>query len=157
MRGDLSAQFRQHQNPSSAVEGKHAQHFSLVIQPALASDKWVVCDRFTDASFAYQGGGRGIAAEHIAHLEAWIQQDIRPDLTLLLDAPTDLALKRAGQRAAYDRIEQETYDFFERVRRTYLQRAEVEPQRFRVIDASATEAEVAAAIIKALDEFVTQL
>lgn len=113
-----------------------AQHLHEVIRPALERGQWVVCDRFTDATYAYQGGGRGIANERIAQLESWVQGTLRPDLTLLLDVPVALGMERAGNRSAPDRFEQEKLEFFERVRATYLHRAESEPGRYRVVDAS---------------------
>lgn len=113
-----------------------AQHLTRVIKPALAAGKWVLCDRFTDASYAYQGGGRGVALERIAILETWVQHDLRPDLTLLLDAPVEQALMRMKHRAHPDRIEAEQQQFFQRVRDTYLLRAAKSPERYRVIDAS---------------------
>jgi dTMP kinase len=113
-----------------------AEHLDKVILPALAEGKDVLCDRFTDATYAYQGGGRGIAVEHIAVLENWVQAELRPDLTLLLDVPVAVGLARAGNRSAPDRFEKEKHDFFERVREMYLQRAKAEPQRYRIIDAS---------------------
>ncbi len=112
-----------------------AQHIYEVIQPALDRGHWVLCDRFTDATFAYQGGGRGVAAERIAVLESWVQRELRPDLTLLLDLPVELGLQRAANRSEPDRFEQERVDFFHRVREAYLQRASDEPDRFVVIDA----------------------
>lgn len=113
-----------------------AEHLHKVIRPALAVGKDVLCDRFTDATYAYQGGGRGIAVEHIAVLENWVQADLRPDLTLLLDVPVATGLERAGKRSAPDRFEKEKHEFFERVRAMYLQRAQAEPERYRIIDAS---------------------
>jgi len=113
-----------------------AQHIATLVNPALAAGKWVVSDRFTDASFAYQGGGRGIPSERIAVLESWVQAELRPDMTILLDAPVDIALERAKLRSSPDRIESETHVFFERVRQAYLARAEQDPDRFRVVDAT---------------------
>ncbi|MFP3874815.1 MAG: dTMP kinase [Thiohalophilus sp.] len=113
-----------------------AQHLEEVIKPALAQDRWVVCDRFTDATYAYQGGGRGVDFQRIAQLEQWVQGNLRPDLTLLLDMPVQQGLQRAGQRSTADRFEREQQHFFERVRETYLIRARQEPNRFRVIDAA---------------------
>lgn len=106
-----------------------------VIVPALAAGRWVLCDRFSDASHAYQGGGRGEPGERIAALEAWTCGPLRPDLTLLLDLPVALGRERIAARTGIDRIETEADAFFERVRRTYLARAVEEPGRFRVIDA----------------------
>jgi len=119
-----------------------AEHLARVVRPALAAGSYVVCDRFTDATYAYQGGGRGVAATRIAALEEWVQQGLRPDLTLLLDIPVDQGLTRAGQRSAPDRFEREAREFFERVRQTYLGIATREPQRVKVIDASKDFAQV---------------
>lgn len=113
-----------------------AEHLARVVNPALASGSYVVCDRFTDATFAYQGGGRGVSVERIAALEEWVQRGLRPDLTLLLDIPVDQGLQRAGQRSAPDRFEREARDFFERVRQSYLAIAAREPRRVKIIDAS---------------------
>lgn len=113
-----------------------AEHLARVVKPALAAGTYVVCDRFTDATFAYQGGGRGVPATRIAALEEWVQQGLRPDLTLLLDIPVDQGLQRAGQRSAPDRFEREAHEFFERVRQSYLAIAAREPQRVKIIDAS---------------------
>lgn len=112
-----------------------AEHLARVVLPALAAGAYVVCDRFTDATYAYQGGGRGVSAKRISALEDWVQHGLRPDLSLLLDIPIDKGLKRAGQRSAPDRFERETLDFFERVRMSYLAIAAKEPQRVKVIDA----------------------
>ncbi len=119
-----------------------AQHLIEVIRPALAAGQVVICDRFTDASYAYQGAGRGIALEHIAQLEHWVQDDLRPDLTLLLDAPAELGLERAGRRGSADRFEAETLAFFQAVREAYLDLARSEPERVVVIDAGRDEATV---------------
>lgn len=113
-----------------------AQHIDQVINPALDDGCWVICDRFTDATYAYQGGGRGISQAKIADLENWVQGDLRPDYTVLLDAPVELGLRRARERADLDRFEQETMIFFEDVRRSYLSMAASQPDRFRLIDAS---------------------
>jgi dTMP kinase len=127
-----------------------ATHLENVIRPALQRGAWVVCDRFTDATFAYQGGGRGMDMATIALLETLVQGELRPDLTLLLDAPLEIAAARAHERNAArgsaDRFEGEKQDFFERVRRVYLQRARQEPGRFAVIDATASRDAVADAI-----------
>ncbi len=129
-----------------------AEHLERVIRPALDAGKTVLCDRFTDATYAYQGGGRGLSVERIAQLEAWVQGALRPNLTLLLDVPVDVGLKRANQRSAPDRFEREQQEFFERVRATYLERAQREPRRLRVIDASRTPAEVQQQIADVLRE-----
>ena len=113
-----------------------AEHLHKVIKPALKKGRWVLCDRFTDATYAYQGGGRGIDNERIKILEDYVQGDCRPDLTLLLDAPIEVGRERAGKRSAPDRFEKEQTDFFNKVRDAYLQRASNEPERMKVIDAS---------------------
>jgi dTMP kinase len=105
-----------------------------VIVPALNAGKWVVCDRFTDSSRAYQGGGRGLAMETINQLANWVHGDTWPDLTILLDAPVEIGMARASSRGSPDRIEQEKHEFFERVRQTYLDLAAAEPERFVVVD-----------------------
>ncbi|HEY5789111.1 MAG TPA: dTMP kinase [Gammaproteobacteria bacterium] len=128
-----------------------AEHLAQVIRPALAAGTWVVCDRFTDATYAYQGGGRGVDLQRIARLEALVQGELRPDLTLLLDLDVADGLARAGRRGTADRFEAETAAFFARVRACYLERAAAEPQRFRVIDAGLPLAEVQARIAEALD------
>ena len=113
-----------------------AEHLAKVVWPALEQGQWVLCDRFTDATYAYQGGGRGIDGGVIARLEELVQGDFRPDLTLLLDVPVEIGLARASKRGALDRFEQEKVAFFERVRNTYLEMAQRSPDRYRVIDAS---------------------
>ena len=130
-----------------------AQLVRSVIEPALAAGRWVLSDRYTDASYAYQGGGRGQPVARIAELEAWAA-GVRPDLTLLLDLPVAQGLARAGSRAAADRIEAERDDFFERVRTAYRARAAAEPQRFRVIDAAAELGAVQAAVTAAIDAYL---
>lgn len=130
-----------------------AEHLETTIEPALRAGRWVVSDRFTDATYAYQGGGRGVPAERIAVLEAWVQGDLRADLTLLFDTDVEVALTRARGRSPADRFESETTAFFERARQAYLQRARGEPERFRIIDAGATLAEVRAAAVDALRTF----
>jgi dTMP kinase len=131
-----------------------AEHLSEVIRPALNREAWVLCDRFTDATYAYQGGGRGIAEDRIRVLEQWVQQGLRPDRTLLLDIPVEHGLKRAGNRSAPDRFEREQRDFFERVRQSYLDMAAREPQRIRVIDASQDLAAVQSQLTVALEDFL---
>jgi dTMP kinase len=113
-----------------------AQHLQELIRPALARGDWVLCDRFTDATWAYQGGGRSLPAEDIGVLETLVHGDLQPDLTLLLDLPVEQGMMRASARSAADRFEQESREFFERVRQAYLRRAEKAPGRFAVIDAS---------------------
>ncbi len=128
-----------------------AEHLAQRILPALRAGEWVLCDRFTDATYAYQGGGRGLPRERIGQLETWVQGELRPDLTLLLDVPVALGLKRAGDRSAPDRFEQEEVAFFERVRQAYLERARAEPDRYRVVDAAQPLSEVQQQLDRALE------
>lgn len=113
-----------------------AQHIESLIKPALAAGKWVISDRFTDATYAYQGGGRGVDLDKISVLEQFVQNDFRPDKTILLDAPVEIGMARAHKRGELDRFENEKNAFFERVRNVYLDRLKQEPQRFELIDAS---------------------
>ncbi|TFH85149.1 dTMP kinase [Billgrantia azerbaijanica] len=141
------------------VFAARAQHLARCIRPALARGAWVLCDRFTDATFAYQGGGRGIAAERIAELEAFVQQGLEPDLTLLLDMPVAAAQQRLQSRltsggAARDRFEQEQQRFFEAVREAYLARAEAAPARVAVVDADAPLEGVRERLAEVLEERV---
>ena len=128
-----------------------AQHLDELIVPALTQGKWVLCDRFTDATYAYQGGGRGLSTDHIAQLETLVQNDMRPNLTLLLDIPVEQGLARAGNRGELDRFEQEKVVFFERVRKTYLDRARHYPMQYRVIDASKSVDAVQDQIAQVID------
>jgi dTMP kinase len=127
------------------VFAARAQHLAQVIEPALAQGQWVLCDRFTDATYAYQGGGRQMDVNTIAILENLVQQSLRPDAVILLDIPVQLGLARARGRGALDRFEQEDLAFFERVRAAYLARAS-DDRRYRVIDASQTLEQVQAAL-----------
>lgn len=127
-----------------------AQHLNQVIKPALASGKWVICDRFTDASFAYQGGGRGQSLANLTSLEQLVHPDLQPDITFLLDMPVAAAFARVEQRGEKDRFEQEQTEFFNRVRAAYLARAEEFPARFFLIDASLSLEEVKAQILSPL-------
>lgn len=111
-----------------------AEHLERVIRPALEAGTWVLCDRFTDATYAYQSGGRGLSAERIGELEQWVHPDLQPDLTLLIDVPPEVAAQRLARARSADRFEAEQVDFFARVRNAYLERARSEPQRFIVID-----------------------
>lgn len=133
-----------------------AEHISKVIRPALAAGQWVLCDRFTDATFAYQGGGRQISLARIATLESWVQAELRPTLTLLLDAPIEQALARAKNRAPGDRFEGETSAFFTRTRDVYLHLANQYPERYRLINAAqplpAVQAQIHAAIQSVINE-----
>jgi dTMP kinase len=117
------------------VFAARAQHLAEVIRPALARGAVVLCDRFTDATYAYQGGGRGLSVERIAALEQFVQGDLRPDLTLVFDLPVEVGLARAAARGRLDRFEQEGQAFFEAVRQAYLQRAHGAPQRYTLLDA----------------------
>lgn len=128
-------------------------HFNNHVQPNLLAGRWVICDRFTDATYAYQGGGRRLSVDDIRQLEIMVLGARRPDLTLLLDAPVAQALERARQRnpnAAADRFESERAEFFERVREAYLSRASAEPRRIAAIDASQSADRVAAQILELL-------
>lgn len=117
------------------VFAARAQHLAQVICPALERGAVVLCDRFTDATYAYQGGGRGLSIERIAQLEVFVQGELRPDLTLIFDLPVEVGLARAAARGRLDRFEQEGLRFFESVRRAYLERAKAAPSRYRIIDA----------------------
>lgn len=130
-----------------------AQHLERVIRPALRQGMVVLCDRFTDATYAYQGGGRGLASERIAILEDFVQGALRPDLTLVFDLPVEIGLRRAAERGRLDRFEQEDRKFFEAVRSTYLQRAASSP-RYRVIDASQPLADVQQALDRLLPDLL---
>jgi len=124
------------------VFAARAAHLAEVIIPSLNARKLVICDRFTDATYAYQGGGRGIAEQRIAILESLVQNELRPNITLLLDLPVEIGLARAKQRAILDRFEQETLAFHQRVRDAYLVQAQSHPHRFYIIDASRPIAEI---------------
>ncbi len=126
-------------------------HISNAIRPALEAGQWVVCDRFTDASRAYQGNGRGLNQDKINMLADWVQEDLQPDLTILLDAPAEVGMDRAGRRGAADRLEIEKTEFYARVRAGYLALAESEPERFAIIDASLPLDQVQAAIKEIAD------
>lgn len=131
-----------------------ADHLQKLVLPALAQGKTVVCDRFTDATYAYQGGGREVARERIGLLETWVQGELRPNLTLLFDVPPETGRKRAGSRSSPDRFEREHNDFFERVRQAYLGAARHEPARIRVIDASAEPTQVRLQVDRAIEDFL---
>jgi dTMP kinase len=132
-----------------------SQHIHNVILPALAEGKWVICDRFIEATYAYQGYGRGMSLEKIMELELWVQKDLYPDRVLLLDAPVSVALGRISNRTGKDRIEIEEKKFFERVREGYLIRAEQYADRYTVIDAAKSIEEVQEQIRFALDSLLT--
>jgi dTMP kinase len=132
-----------------------AQHIAEVIKPAIAAGHWVLCDRFTDASFAYQGGGREMDWQRIQSLESWVQGELRPDLTLLLDLPVEVGMQRAGQRSAPDRFESEAMGFFEKVRNAYLRIAAEQPERVKIIDAAQTLDAVQRQISQVLTRFLS--
>lgn len=133
-----------------------AQHLEQVILPALNAGQWVLSDRFTDATYAYQGGGRKLDNSKISQLENLVQGSLRPDQVLILDLPVEEGLKRARQRADLDRFEQEQNAFFERVRAGYHARAKADPERYRIIDASQSLAQVQASIQQVLDGLLDQ-
>lgn len=135
------------------VFAARAQHLAQVIRPALARGEIVLCDRFTDATYAYQGGGRGLSHERIAALENFVQGELRPDLTLIFDLPVEVGLARASARGRLDRFEQEGRTFFDAVRSTYLNRAGAEPARYRLVDAALSLPEVQ----QSLDALVPQM
>jgi len=128
------------------VFAARAEHLEKVIRPALAAGRWVVCDRFTDATFAYQGSGRGVSAQRIGEMERWVQGALRPDLCIVLDIPVAVGLARAGNRGSPDRFEAEDTAFFERVREGYLERARSDPERFAVLDARDPVREIQAGV-----------
>jgi len=136
------------------VFAARAQHIEHVIKPALAAGKWVICDRFTDATYAYQGGGRGLDTSVIDQLAAMVQGTLHPDLTLILDLPPQTGLERASARGDLDRFEQEQLSFFDRVRAAYLEVAAREPQRCALIDAGLPLAQVQAEIRRALEPWL---
>jgi dTMP kinase len=130
-----------------------AQHIEHVIEPALAAGKWVLCDRFTDATYAYQCGGRGVSRKIVSQLEQLVQAELRPDYTLLLDAPIATGMERARERGELDRFERENQEFFQRVRDAYLDMAQQSSGRFHVINASLPLLEVQ----KCVDEICLEL
>ena len=136
------------------VFAARAQHLAQVIRPALARGAVVLCDRFTDATYAYQGGGRGLAFQRIEQLEQFVQGEMRPDLTLIFDLPVAIGLSRAAARGRLDRFEQEGLGFFEAVRNAYLERARQKPQRYRVIDAGQSLTSVQADLDGILPEIL---
>lgn len=133
------------------------QHLQEVIKPALAAGKWVLCDRFTDATYAYQGGGRHFNMDDIAWIEKFVQKGLTPDTTILLDLSVEIGLKRAVSRSEPDRFESEKEAFFEDVRAVYLNRAKAEPDRFCVVDASQTLEQVQHSITSYLDELLSAI
>jgi dTMP kinase len=136
------------------VFAARAEHLAAKIIPALQAGKTVLCDRFTDATYAYQGYGRGVDLDRIARLEDWVQGPLRPDLTLFLDLPVEQGMQRAGERSAPDRFEKEQLDFFIKVRNGYLDRANSDPERYRVIDASVSLEQVQSQIANILKAYL---
>jgi dTMP kinase len=132
-----------------------ALHISNTIRPALAAGQWVVCDRFTDASRAYQGYGRGLGLERINLMAEWVEGDLQPDLTILLDAPVEVGMARAAQRSAADRLESEEASFYRRVREGYLALAAADPGRFAVLDASQELPQVRDAIAREINRLIS--
>jgi len=129
-----------------------AEHVAQVIKPALAAGQWVLSDRFTDATFAYQGGGRGIAQQRIQQLADWTLGELKPDVTFLFDLPVELGQQRVISRnEAKDRFEQEKVDFFQKIRDCYLQRAQHEPERMKVIDSSRSIEEIQQQLVQILE------
>ena len=135
------------------VFAARAEHIEKVIRPTLERGVWVVSDRFTDATFAYQGAGREIASQRIAVLEEWVQGDLRPDLTLVLDLPVSEGRVRIRGRRA-DRFEREDNTFFERIRAAYLERARTAPERYRIVDASVSPALISASIRREISHLI---
>jgi len=134
-----------------AMFSARADHVERMILPSLNAGRWVLSDRFTDASFAYQGGGRGVPVERIASLEQWAARGLRPDRTLLLDIPAGEGLQRARNRSEPDRMESEAVDFYDRVRQVYRDRAVAEPDRFVVLDATQVLEDVVTAVVRELE------
>ena len=139
------------------VFAARAQHLERVVKPALAQGKWVICDRFTDATYAYQGGGRGLDVAIIAGLESLVQGELKPDLTIILDLDPRIGMRRASERGELDRFEREQTEFFDKVRRTYLDIAAADPQRCVVIDAASDLATVSADLLKILNSSLLKL
>ncbi|MCL5261329.1 MAG: dTMP kinase [Gammaproteobacteria bacterium] len=131
-----------------------AQHLQNVILPALQAGKWVLCDRFTETTYAYQGGGRGIPMQRIAQLEQWVQGDLRPDYVLLLDVDVTVGMERIKKNRVLDRLEVEQHSFFERIRNCYLEMAQKEPQRYKIINANLSEDQVKTQVTEVLRELL---
>lgn len=142
LRGLLLAEPMHLETEALLMFAARREHLAEVIEPALARGAWVVCDRFSDATWAYQGGGRGLDRAKFAALEAWVHGHLQPDLTLLFDLPWEVAAQRIGGSRELDRFEREKADFHERVRRAYLDRAAAAPERMRVIDANQPLADI---------------
>jgi len=138
------------------VFAARTEHLAKLIRPALARGEWVLCDRFTDSTYAYQGGGRQIDEARIATLEQWVQGELRPDLSLVFDLPVQQGLLRAGKRAPADRFESESLAFFERVRKSFQERAQRSPERYCIIDADRSLTEIQSDVITAVRERLLQ-
>ena len=139
------------------VFAARAQHLDKIIEPALAAGKWVVCDRFTDATFAYQGAGRGLSMETIGELESMVQGELQPDLTLILDLDPEIGMQRASNRGELDRFEREQMSFFRHVRQGYLDIAQAEPERCKVIDAAKALKDVKLDLLAALEQGLSKI
>jgi len=131
-----------------------AEHVRSVIEPALAAGSWVVCDRFTDATFAYQGGGRELGTTKIEALERWVHPDLQPDVTWLFDVPLEVARERLNRTRDKDRFEQEADTFFLRTRQVYLDRAASQAQRFRVVDSTQPIDAIRTELVRQLDRLI---
>jgi dTMP kinase len=156
LRGILLDHTDDHMCPDSELLmmfAARAEHLSKVILPALKKDQTVLCDRFTEATYAYQGGGRQLDEDKISELEDWVQGDLRPDLTIILDAPVEIGRARAGRRSEPDRIEKEHDEFFQRVRNAYIELANRYPHRICLVDASVGLAAVQKSIHEKLVEY----
>ena len=165
---EVAEQIRQvllhsHQEPVASdtevllMYASRAQNIHQVITPALAANQWVLADRFADASLAYQGGGREVGQERMTIINDWVLQGLKPDLTILLDAPVEVGLQRLEARGDKDRIEQEAVHFFHRVRETYLKLADDEPDRYRIVDATQSIVEVEEQLRRILEPVITRL
>ncbi len=130
------------------------EHVLEVIEPALAAGRWVLCDRFTDATYAYQAGGRGLADADVACLERWVHPSLQPDLTFLFDLDPDLAAARLARARRSDRFEAEQRDFYRRVRTHYLERAQAQPRRFVVVDTSGDKTVAQERLAEALEHWL---
>ena len=139
---DSAHQGMTHDTELLLVFAARADHLARCVVPALEAGQWVVSDRFTDATFAYQGGGRGIDLTRIAAMEQWVQGSLRPDRVIVLDLSPEEGARRVARRGSPDRFERETMDFFQRVRDVYLSRAREAPDRYRVVDAAGSESQV---------------
>ena len=150
LRGILLSQPMHGETEALLMFAARLEHIEQVIRPALQRGTWVVSDRFSDASFAYQGGGRGVAVSKLEQLECWVHEGLQPDLTLLFDIPVEVARQRLSNNVSLDRFEQEKNSFFDKVRQAYLARCKKYPQRFALIDAAQTPERVKADLEKIL-------